>query len=678
MVRRISIFVVAAVVALSAHASDVTLQTDHPQYPGEGAFQTVEQCAEFATTGAQTSQEKAIAMYMWFLTHQWHLMSPMEWCVPGRSPDTADPGDYETVVFDANRARFSYGYGLCGTTHAWNEVYWKALGFPARRREFPNHVNSEIFYENQWHAFDSDMAGPVFKKNGVVAGYADIQRDPSLIDSPQVPIPHYPFAWPADFRTMKKGWQEVAKRESWYKLYNGGCECHPAIVQLRAGESFTRWYDRDHFGGFGKRRFRQNQKGGPHRTWSYFNSGKPIHNAGDSNSRNEATYCNGEFRYKPVLDCEDCAADLEDHSANVGFRDQSPKLWSNDQLKATATFRHFSPYVICGDPVDDVNPMTGAATDGLVVTGIAIGDVQCHVSADQGQSWQSVKLSSARSTAAGVAAQRSRPFTADITEHVKGRYGWLVRFTWSQSAGIDRLEFVTTTQVCQAMYPRLTENGCEVQYQSQPRGVVAVLPDFGVAEENVGRFEEIRLRSRNLKYAARTATNRYPYQASNDQPATVVFMIKAPKPIKTIHAAVRYQIPVTPTPGCDFRLAYSIDEGQSWTEFARAEIAADNEFSSGWLSGKAEIEAGRTTAALVRVHLHTPGRKAALIDAQLYAVHSVSLPGPVSVEFGWLEDGILRTDRSIIGPGTNATTLRIPTHSGKIRDQFVRIAAEPF
>ena len=182
MVRRISIFVVAAVVALSAHASDVTLQTDHPQYPGEGAFQTVEQCAEFATTGAQTSQEKAIAMYMWFLTHQWHLMSPMEWCVPGRSPDTADPGDYETVVFDANRARFSYGYGLCGTTHAWNEVYWKALGFPARRREFPNHVNSEIFYENQWHAFDSDMAGPVFKKNGVVAGYADIQRDPSLID----------------------------------------------------------------------------------------------------------------------------------------------------------------------------------------------------------------------------------------------------------------------------------------------------------------------------------------------------------------------------------------------------------------------------------------------------------------------------------------------------------------
>ena len=96
-------------------AADVTLRTDHPQYPGEGAFQTVEDCVRFATRGKTDPQEKAIGMYNWFLTHQWHLMSPMEWNVPGRVPDTSSAGDYETVVFDANRARFSYGYGLCGT-----------------------------------------------------------------------------------------------------------------------------------------------------------------------------------------------------------------------------------------------------------------------------------------------------------------------------------------------------------------------------------------------------------------------------------------------------------------------------------------------------------------------------------------------------------------------------------
>lgn len=101
---------------------------------------------QFATQGAQTEQDRAIALYRWFLTHQFHLMSPQEWCVPGRIPDTATTGDYEMVVFDANRARFSYGYGLCGTVHAWNEPYWQALSMQARRPAFPGHVNSEVYY----------------------------------------------------------------------------------------------------------------------------------------------------------------------------------------------------------------------------------------------------------------------------------------------------------------------------------------------------------------------------------------------------------------------------------------------------------------------------------------------------------------------------------------------------
>ena len=118
-----SLLLCALLILHTASASgDVTLRTDHPHYPGEGAFQTVTDCVQFATQGHTTPQGKAIAMYKWFLTHQWHLMSPMEWCVPGRIPDSMDAGDYETVLFDANRARFSYGYGLCGTVNAWNEL----------------------------------------------------------------------------------------------------------------------------------------------------------------------------------------------------------------------------------------------------------------------------------------------------------------------------------------------------------------------------------------------------------------------------------------------------------------------------------------------------------------------------------------------------------------------------
>ncbi len=123
---------------------DPTLRTDHPHYPGEGAIQTVEDCVRFATEGKEGEQERAIALYLWMLTHQWHLASPQEWNIPGETPDTARD-NHEMVVYDANRARFSYGYGLCGTVHSWNEPYWRALGMAARRRAFPGHTNSDLF-----------------------------------------------------------------------------------------------------------------------------------------------------------------------------------------------------------------------------------------------------------------------------------------------------------------------------------------------------------------------------------------------------------------------------------------------------------------------------------------------------------------------------------------------------
>ena len=159
MIRPASITVLLCTPCLLlAEVGDPNIRTDHPDYPGEGAFQSVEDCVRFATGGKSAEQEKAIALYLWMLKHQYHLMSPQERCVPGRTPDTAKPGDYEMVVFDANRARFSYGYGLCGTVHAWNEPYWHALGMRARRRAFPGHVNSEVRYGGSWHAF---KIGPV-------------------------------------------------------------------------------------------------------------------------------------------------------------------------------------------------------------------------------------------------------------------------------------------------------------------------------------------------------------------------------------------------------------------------------------------------------------------------------------------------------------------------------------
>lgn len=649
----------------SAGVGDPTLQTDHPDYAGEGAFQSIEKCVEFATREASTPQDRALAMYLWLLEHQYHLMSPQEWCVPGRTPDTATPGDYELVPFDANRSRFSYGYGLCGTVHAWNEPYWNVLGMRPRRRAFPGHVNSEIFYDNSWHAFDTDMAGLLFRKDGIVAGYDDIIADPSLVDSVQPPLPHYPFAWPGDWNTMKKGWLEVARSEkNWYSLYNSGYAAHPGIVHLRAGESFTRWYDRDHFGGPSKRRFWHHLKGGPDRNWTFMNAGDPFHNQEKSNSRNRVSYCNAEFVYEPRLTTNAWQEGTVQTTGNIASRSTSPKLYSSDGKTSSVTFEHFSPYVICGDPVDDANPMSNRATDGFVIEGQFTGNLSIELSVNQGLTWQQVPIS----------IREEGVLSLDLTEQVKGRYGWQVKFTWNGDAGLDALKFTTVCQMAQGIYPRLTENGCEVTYRSASRGVVAVLPDFGLSENELGKIEAQSLRSSNVAYTPRTSQSRFAYRTTDNKPGQIVFRIDSPRKIQEVRAAMRYQLRVPPPEQTDYRLEYSVDSGKNWSTMSVADIPADNEFSSGWLAGNADVSNADVKSVLVRLNLYAGGYRTSLIDAQIYGVYETLPPQELKVEYGWHDaSGKLKTHAVTVPAGEPVKTFTVPTGE-KVTDDFVRLS----
>ncbi len=653
--------------ACLGEVGDPTIRTDHPHYPGEGAFQSVEDCVRFATSGAKTDQDRAIALFKWLLTHQYHLASPQEFCVPGRQPNTAVPGDYEMIPFDANRARFSYGYGLCGTVHAWNEPYWAAAGMRARRRAFPGHVNSEVFYGGSWHAFDTDMAGLLFRKDGVVAGYEDVVRDPGLVDSVKPPLPHYPFAWPSDFDTMKRGWREVAETtksgKTWYSLYNSGYAGHPGIVHLRTGESFTRWFDRDHFGGPTKRRFWHNAEGGPQRNWTFLNNGTPFHDGAKSNSRGNASYGNGEFVYEPPL-ADGRFREGAVTSSNLAHRAESPRLHSADGEPATVTFRHFSPYVVCGDPLDDANPMTGPATDGLVVEGRVVGRVTFSVSANEGLTWQEV--------ATDLAADGR--FRVDLTDRVKGRYGWHLRCSFEGDSGIDALRFTTVTQVAQGIHPRLTPDGCEVVYRAGSRGVTAVLPDFGLPETSTSLFEERSMRSANVEYEPRGPRSRLAYRTTDSRPGQVVFRVESPGELLEVRAAVRYQLRVPPPARTDYRMEVSTDEGRTWREFAKADVPADNEFSSGWLSGRTDVSAARVKRALVRVTFHADGHRTGLIAARFYGVHRTSRPSGTVVEFGWREKGRLRTHAVELDEGAGEKTFTVPTGPSVV-DDYVRVSA---
>ncbi|WP_254508765.1 hypothetical protein [Anatilimnocola floriformis] len=626
---------------------DPTLRTDHPQYAGEGAFQTATDCVKFALGDQKlTDQEKALAIYNWLLTHQWHLLSPQENCVPGKQADAAKTQE-DLIVYDAARARFSYGYGLCGTVHAWNEPYWKAAGFNARRRAFPGHANSEILYGDAWHAFDTDMAGLLFRKDGVVAGYADIIADPSLATSVKPPFPHYPFAWPSDFQSMKSGWQEVAKNPNkWFAMYNGGYECQPGIVNLRKGETFTRWFDPDHYGGPTKRRFWHNLKNGPVRDWTFANNGEPRHDGKDHNARGNAAYCNGEFVWQP------------DPSEILPPR--KGRDWGKDHVLPEIEFRHWSPYVICGDPEDDANPMTGKATNGFVVEGDATGDVL-------------IKITTAR----GTKQLDHVTFPLDLTEYVKGEYGWRLAVAWDgPESGVKDLKFTTTTQINQAIYPRLKPQGSTVNYRATNQAVLEQLPDFSLPEEETKRFERTEMRSSNLAYRGRGANSRLAYETTNNKPASVVFPVTYEgSSLEEVRAAIRYQVRVPPPEQHDYRLDVSWDDGQTWQTFAKAEIPKDNEFSSGWLAGSAKRPNKNSGKALVRVTLYAGGYKTGLIDAQLYGIcRAAEKNGPLLITYGWRENGELKTAEQKLPAGVSEQTWKIAT-GAKIRDEFVRMTA---
>lgn len=639
--RICSILVITMVTSLFASnvlavVGDPTLRTDHPHYPGEGAFQTIDDCVRFATAGQKTEQEKALALYNWMLTHQWHLMSPQEPTALPVAPDTAKTNE-DLIVYDASRARFSYGYGLCGTVHAWNEPYWKSLGFQVRRRAFPGHTNSEIEYAGSWHAFDTDMAGLLFRKDGVVAGYEDIIADRSLIKSSKPPFPCYPFAWPSDYQAMCDGWNQVAQGGNWYKMYNGGYEAHPGIVNLRSGETFTRYYDRDQFGGPTKRRFWHHQPGGPARDWTFANNGTPQHDGEKHNARSKVSYCNGLFEYTPNLTAET----IVDNSME---------------------FRHFSPYVICGDPVDDANPMTGKATDGLVIEGKSKGKVSISLSTDEGQTWSTSER------------EVEGTFREDFTDLAKGRYGWRVRLTWPAGSSVDQLKFTTTTQVCQAIYPRLKPGGSEVLYRAAGRGVSAVLPNWTLSEEAIGKTIEAReLRSNNVKYVARSLENKLVYQTTNNKPAHVVFRVTGEgKPLTEIRAAARYKIRSPAPERTDFHLDLSIDGGKTWKKFGESLSPADNEYSSGWVYGHATIAEPQVQEALVRVTFYQDGYPTGLMDVQLYGIYQTPSPTAAKLTYAWREAGEVKTYSKPLPQGTFQQKFTIPT-SDTITDEFIRM-----
>jgi hypothetical protein len=205
--------------------------------------------------------------------------------------------------------------------------------------------------------------------------------------------------------------------------------------------------------------------------------------------------------------------------------------------------------------------------------------------------------------------------------------------------------------------------------------VTTVKPNFGLEEQQAARDEVQALRSANLRYSPRHAKQPTAYTSTGNKPAEIVYRLAAPAPLVEISAAARYRVRSPQPEGCEFRLDYSLDEGQTWHKLAVAANAADNEYSSGWVYGRAPVDSTSSTA-LIRVHLDAGGYPTGLMDFEAYGLHRTTKPQAVDVTWAWrpTKSQEVQTHTQRIPAGVEKHAWSVPT-SSELTDAWVEIKA---
>ncbi|HYF00589.1 MAG TPA: hypothetical protein VEJ18_16835 [Planctomycetota bacterium] len=397
--------------ALMLQAGDPQLRTDDPYYPGEGAMSTPARCLQAAwatprgALGSATNREKMIRLFLWRAEHYFHLYSPAVYNMPGMTPKPTT--DHPLMIdYDAMRALFSYGWGLCGTNHGQMRVFTEAAGWTDRRRGLSGDTGYEIFVDGGWRYFNTDQYTLHFLANDPAAHFASVDQVLSTN--------HHYIEWNPDLgmgyrlpqanthgnyqnftgvtgvvanrsRQWRDYYQFVWANNPSNKMYGEGYTATPIVVRLRRGESFTRWLAPtgavSELGLAGPAWWGLDGSA-PHAEHSF------VQNAP---ARDEipggAEESDGHSRYGNV--CFDWTPDLSrgEHldgalsiagTLNTGG---TPKLAAAGA--ATLTLVQYTPYTIAGRPTGGTDPAL-AALDGAVLRADAVGAVAVELSTNAG------------------------------------------------------------------------------------------------------------------------------------------------------------------------------------------------------------------------------------------------------------------------------------------------------
>lgn len=428
---------------------------------------SLEAFSQFPAWKDLKGQERALAVWKYFVgteTGVFHY-NPIQ--------EGLDPVMWEfRLVRDPIKMMNVYGYGFCGLFGPTTAGLFEGVGFEkVRAVSIPGaaHSVTEVWYDGDWHYYDTDLRGVIFERDGkTIASVQDLLDDTTLLTRPSKKIE--PF-FPGD-RNDPSPYAKSYTEKPIHYVYHWHMGGSTMDYVLRKGESFTRWWKPQ--GG----RWAFHKEDAPNEFWKNLLKKEPYGAKGNHPEFSVWTHGNGLFDYQPVL--RKGSKDFED-----GVFDYRNVALTEEGIAPAGDGTHevvwevLSPYVI----VPQVNDLETTEDDkeASVVTFESSGQVRVQLSLDFGRSWRDI------GRADGVGQT-----TLDLTPHLKGgRYQYLLKFELAGGKEPGRLESLrirTWVQVAPASLPRLKKGVNHLQYATgDKKGYSSVpwmqIPNMGDAEE---------------------------------------------------------------------------------------------------------------------------------------------------------------------------------------------------
>jgi hypothetical protein len=214
----------------------------------------------YAQAAAHTPRERAEAIWRFFLTDG-RFVKPGFWYHIAGWAYEEPMGE----VLDPVKLLNSYGFGLCYQIAPVLESVWKAGGFEDARVWFlTGHTVAEVFYDNAYHYYDSDMmgynaVGQGSPKQLPVASVHQIEQDgnivlsklkgPRQVDPAAVEAPWYPADVNED---AIGGLAELFTTTADNRLFpfERSPQGHTMNFELRPGERLIRYFEPEPAGNY--------------------------------------------------------------------------------------------------------------------------------------------------------------------------------------------------------------------------------------------------------------------------------------------------------------------------------------------------------------------------------------------------------------------------------------------